>query len=62
LKQTDYDGKSVSTPLISVDNRTNKTKIVLKVINLYGTEVDIKTRGILILIYDDGSIKKIFNE
>lgn len=61
LKQTDYDGNFIYSPIISVDNKNNKIKLVIKVINLYGTEVDIKTPGVLILIYDDGSIKKIFN-
>jgi len=61
LKQTDYDGKFKYHQIISVDNRF-KMRIVVKVINLYGSEVDIKTKGLLILIYDDGSIKKIFNE
>jgi hypothetical protein len=36
-------------------------RIIVKVINLYGTEVDINTKGLLILIYDDGSIKKIIH-
>lgn len=62
LKQTDYDGRFEYSPIISIDNRSNRTKIVVKVINLFGSEVDIKTSGILILIYDDGSIKKIYNE
>lgn len=61
LKQTDYDGNFIYSPIISVDNSNNKIKLVIKVINLYGTEVDIKTSGVLILIYEDGSIKKIFN-
>ena len=60
LKQTDYDGKFKYHNLISVDNRI-KMRIIVKVINLYGTEVDINTKGLLILIYDDGSIKKIIN-
>lgn len=61
LKQTDHDGNYIYSPIISVDNSNNKIKLVIKVINLYGTEVDIKTSGVLILIYEDGSIKKIFN-
>jgi hypothetical protein len=61
LKQTDYDGKFKYHNLISVDNRF-KIRIVVRVINLYGSEVDIDTKGLLILIYDDGSIKKIINE
>jgi len=61
LKQTDYDGKFKYHNLISVDNRI-KMRIVVKVINLYGTEVDLNTKGVLILIYEDGTAKKIFNE
>jgi len=61
LKQTDYDGKFKYHNIISVDNRF-KIRMVVKVINLYGTEVDIKTKGVLILVYDDGSVKKIINE
>ena len=62
LKQTDFDGKFKYSDVISVDNSSNRLRIVVRIINLYGTEVDIKTKGVLILIYDDGSIKKIFNE
>lgn len=61
LKQTDFDGVFKYHDIISVDN-SNKIKIVVRVINLYGTEVDIKTKGVLILIYDDGTINKLFNE
>jgi hypothetical protein len=61
LKQTDYDGKYKYHNLISVDNRF-KMRMVVRVINLYGSDVDINTKGVLILIYDDGSVKKIFNE
>ncbi len=60
LKQTDYDGKFKYHDMISVDNRF-KMRIVVRVVNLYGTEVDINTKGVLILIYDDGSVKKMFN-
>ena len=62
LKQTDFDGVFKYHDIISVDNTNKKIRIIVKVINLYGTEVDINTKGVLILIYDDGSIKKIFNE
>ena len=61
LKQTDFDGKFKYTDLISIDNRSNKIRVIVRVINLYGTEVDINTKGVLILIYDDGSVKKMFN-
>jgi hypothetical protein len=62
LKQTDFDGVFKYHDIISVDNSSNKIRIIVRVINLYGTEVDIKTKGVLILIYDDGTIKKLFNE
>jgi hypothetical protein len=62
LKQTDFDGIFKYSVILSVDNSSKKIKIVIRVINLYGTEVDIYTKGVLILIYDDGSIKKLYNE
>lgn len=60
LKQTDYDGKFKYHDIISLDN-SKKLRIVVRVINLYGTDVDIDTKGLLILIYDDGSVKKLYN-
>ena len=61
LKQTDYDGKFKYHDMISVDNR-EKIRIVVRIINLYGVDVDLNTKGVLILIYEDGTAKKIFNE
>lgn len=61
LKQTDYDGKFKHHDIISVDN-TKKIRIVVRIINLYGIDVDLNTKGVLILIYEDGTAKKIFNE
>lgn len=61
LKQTDYDGKFKLHDIISVDN-TKKIRIVVRIINLYGIDVDLNTKGVLILIYEDGTVKKIFNE
>jgi len=61
LKQTDFDGKLKYHTIISLDN-SKKIRIVVRVINLYGADVDIHKKGVLILIYDDGSVKKIFNE
>jgi hypothetical protein len=61
LKQTDYDGKYEYSNIIGLDN-TKKVRLVVRVINLLGNDVDINSKGIVILIYDDGSVKKIFNE
>jgi hypothetical protein len=61
LKQTDWDGKIMYSNLISIDNR-QKLRILLYAVNLYGSIVDINTPGVVLLIYDDGTIRKIFNE
>jgi hypothetical protein len=61
LKQTDYDGKYSYSNIISLDNN-RKVRLVVRVVNLLGHDVDINTKGVLILIYEDGSINKIFNE
>jgi hypothetical protein len=61
LKQTDYDGKYAYSHIITLDN-TRKILLVVRVVNLLGHDVDINSKGIVILIYDDGSVKKIFNE
>ena len=61
LKQTDFDGKFKYHDIISVDN-TTKIRVIVRVVNLYGSDVDINTKGIVLLIYDDGSVKKLFNQ
>jgi hypothetical protein len=40
-----------------IDNRS--TKIVVKCINSLGQEVDENEKGILFLIYNDGTIEKV---
>lgn len=61
LKQTDYDGKAVYSQIISIDNR-QKIYVLLYAVNLYGAIVPIDTKGIVLLVYEDGTIKKIINE
>lgn len=59
LKQTDYNGISEYFDIIAINNRDqNKYKIY----NLIGHEVDITYKGFVIIVYDNGSIKKIFLE
>jgi hypothetical protein len=55
LKQTDFDGKYNYSPLISIDNREGAKKVV-RIINVYGQEVDENYNGVVILIYSDNSI------
>ena len=59
LIQYDLDGKSKEYGLISIDNRT-KLKKVIRVVNLLGQTTANEETGILIEIYEDGTIKKIY--
>lgn len=55
LKQTDYDGSSVYTKTISIDNRIGN-KVISKIINIHGQEVSSDYRGAVIIIYSDNTI------
>jgi hypothetical protein len=60
LKQTDFDGKSIFSKLISIDNRvSNTTKEVSYVTNILGQEISPNYRGLIIIRYTDGSSMKI---
>ena len=60
LKQVDFDGVYTYSDLISI--RGIRTKgMIIKVVNIYGIEVDINAKGLVILIYDDNSVVKVFN-
>jgi hypothetical protein len=59
LTQYDLDGKSKEYGPISIDNRT-KLKKVIRVVNLLGQAVTDEGTGILIEIYEDGTVKKIY--
>jgi hypothetical protein len=58
LTQVDFDGANKTYGPISIDNRSNK--IVLRSVNLLGQEVDENEKGIIILIYEDGTMEKVF--
>lgn len=60
LKQFDYDGQSKTYGPISLDN-TKSFKKVIKFINSLGQEIDSRSSGIVFVIYEDGTIDKIFN-
>lgn len=60
LKQTDYDGKSEYSNIIYLENKKTNAKLI-KVINLMGNDVDADTKGVVIFIYEDGSVVKKFN-
>ena len=58
LIQYDTDGEYKIYGPIIIDN-TYKIKKVVKLINVLGQEVDQNTTGILIEVYEDGSMKRI---
>ncbi len=63
LTQVDYNGvKKIYTELIkAIDNRQGQNKEVVRITNTLGQEVDFNSSGVLILIYSDGTIKRILN-
>jgi hypothetical protein len=59
LIQYDFDGKYEMFEIISIDNRSKEERIV-KTINTIGLEVDENYRGIIINIFEDGSIERSY--
>jgi hypothetical protein len=61
LSQTDFDGtKKYTGNIVSIDNREDSKQIV-RIINLLGQEVSKDTHGVVIFVYEDGSIERIVN-
>lgn len=61
LTQVDFDGRRETFKIISIDNRITP-KVLKKTINFFGQEVNEFEKGLLIEIYTDGTVKKIFRE
>jgi hypothetical protein len=60
LKETNTDGGEKMSTIIAVDNRENTGKEVLKTLNIIGQEIDENYKGIVIVLFEDGtSIKKV---
>jgi len=64
LSQIDIDGhrRTYNEMIVSIDNRNNKIRFVVKMINTLGQDVDLSYDGIIILIYNDNTITKIINK
>ena len=60
LRQTDFDGKSTMSEVIAIDNSTVETskEVVMKT-NVLGQEVNDQYRGMVVIVYADGSSVKI---
>jgi hypothetical protein len=61
LSQTDSDGTQTVFPIITVDNRQSE-KTIVKVCNTMGQEVSPDTKGIVILLYEDGTTRRVFRD
>lgn len=60
LSQTDLDGTTeLVGGTVSIDNR-HSAKTCIKRVNILGQEVPEDQKGLVILIYDDGSMEKVF--
>ncbi len=59
LKQVDFNGDYQYSNIISIDN-TIQSKEIVKVINLYGQEVDFDQPGVKIIHFSDGHTEKIY--
>jgi hypothetical protein len=57
LKQVDYDGTEKLSDIVAIDNSI-RTKILDKIVNTMGQEVDESYKGMKIYIYTDGTIIK----
>ena len=58
LQQYDFDGEYKTYGPIVITNYQTDKKIV-KYVNLLGQEVGIDSKGIIIEVYDDGTMRKI---
>jgi hypothetical protein len=58
LKQTDFDGNTKESDIISIDNRKEFTATLIKITNTLGQEVSSESSGILLYHYSDGTIIK----
>ena len=61
LIQVDYDGKRTIYNAIAVHCQNLKPKIEM-IYNVLGQKVELDTKGLIFVRYDDGSVKRIFNE
>jgi len=59
FKQTDYDGRYKYSKVIVVDNSSD-LKEIFKITNVMGQEVDADYKGLRIIIYSDGTTKKVY--
>lgn len=59
LTQYDYNGGSKTFDIISINNAVHEKRVV-KLLNLVGQEIPSYTKGIVIEMYEDGTLKKVY--
>ncbi len=60
LIQTDFDGKTTKSDLISIDNTSkNDNVFITNRFNILGQEVNETTRGVIFIYYSNGDVKKV---
>jgi len=60
LNQFDFDGNNKTSKSVVIDN-TNEDKTLVKILNTLGQEVDENHPGVVLFIYDDGSVVRKMN-
>lgn len=59
LKQVDRNERFTYSKIVSIDTEVKEYKLI-KCINLLGEEVDENASGLVIFIYDNGEVKKVY--
>lgn len=57
LNQIDFDGKKTTHKIITIDNSL-KNKVLEKIVNTLGQEVDENYKGMVLYVYSDGTVVK----
>ena len=60
LNQFDFDGNNKTSKSVVIDN-TNEDKTLVKILNTLGQEVNENHPGVVLFIYDDGSVVRKMN-
>ncbi len=62
LNQTDFNGVNTifNKKIIAIDNTNTRNKNIVKIVNILGQEISKDEKGVQILIYDDGTIERVF--
>jgi len=57
LEQTDYDGKrkTYTDRIIAIDNKNNTTRLISKITNALGQEIEDSYKGMIFVSFTDGS-------